>query len=116
MYLNDTFWAGITTISRSESMKAYFDGYVHSNTMLNEFVVHYDKAVHAWREAEEKEDFVTMNTTVTLSGTHPIEVTADCYTRRIFKKFQAELIASNNCTHETLNKDTCGGWYRVGRV
>lgn len=43
-YLNDIFWAGMTT-TRSESMNAYFNGYVHSNTMLDEFVVQYDKAL-----------------------------------------------------------------------
>lgn len=49
---------------RSESCNAYFDEYAHSNTMLTDLVVQYDKAlVH--REAEEKEDFQTMNTQVT---------------------------------------------------
>lgn len=27
-----------------------------------------------------------------------------------------EFVASNNSIHETLNKDSCRGWYRVGRV
>lgn len=30
---------GMTMTCRSESMNTYLDGYVHSNTMLNEFVV-----------------------------------------------------------------------------
>lgn len=30
-YLNNTFLVGMFTISRRESMNAYFDGYVHSN-------------------------------------------------------------------------------------
>lgn len=85
--------------------------------MLNEFVVQYDKAVQTRRESEEREDFQTMNTQATLSGRHPIEKAAgDRYTRRVFRKFQAEFIASNNCTHATLNKDGCSGWYRVGHV
>lgn len=113
-YLNDTFWTGMSTTGRSESINAYFDGYVNSNTMLNEFVVQYDKAIRTRRESE---DFQTMNTQATLSGRHPIEKAAgDRYTRRVFRKFQAEFIASNNCTHTTLNKDGCSGWYRVGHV
>lgn len=36
-------------------MNAYFEGYVHSNTTLNEFVVQYDKAVYTQRDAKEKE-------------------------------------------------------------
>lgn len=68
------------------------------------------KAVDALCEAEEKEDFVAMNTTVTLSGSHPIEeIAEEHYKRRVFKKFQAEFIACNNCMHETLHKETCGG-------
>lgn len=50
-FLNDIFWAGMTTTGRSESMNAFFDGYVHSNTMLNEFVTQYDKAARARRQA-----------------------------------------------------------------
>lgn len=73
MLSNDTFWAGMTMTCRSESMNTYLDGYVHSNTMLNEFVVQYDKSVHAWQEDEEKEEIQTINTTPNLSVTHSIE-------------------------------------------
>lgn len=53
----------------------------------------------------------------TLTGTHPVEkVVGDRYTRRVFKKFRAKFIASNNCMHESLKKDTCGGRHRVGYV
>lgn len=44
-YLNDIFWGGMTITGRNESMDAYFDVYVHSNIMLNEFIDQYDKAV-----------------------------------------------------------------------
>lgn len=58
-----------------------------------------------------------MNTLAILSGTHPIEkVTGERYIRRIFKKFQTEFVASNNCIHETLRKDNGNGWCRVGCV
>lgn len=56
-YLNHVFQAEMTTTERSESMNAYFDCYVNSNTMLNEFVVQYDKTITACRAAEEREDF-----------------------------------------------------------
>lgn len=38
-------------------MNAYFDGYVYSNTMMNKFVVQYDKAMIA-HAAKEREDFM----------------------------------------------------------
>lgn len=40
---------------------------------MNEFVVQYDKVVTARREAEEGEDFLTMNTHASLSGIHPVK-------------------------------------------
>jgi hypothetical protein len=42
--MKDTFWAGMNTTQRSESMNAFFDGYVHSRTTLKEFVDEYDNA------------------------------------------------------------------------
>lgn len=38
-------------------MNAYFDRYVHSNVMMNDSVVYYNKIVHTYQEAKEKEDF-----------------------------------------------------------
>lgn len=75
-YLNYTFQVGMTTTKNSESMNVYFDRYMQSNTMLNDFVVQYDKAVHTRRAVEEKKDFQTMNRHATLSGTHPIDKVA----------------------------------------
>lgn len=58
-----------------------------------------------------------MNMQATLSETHPIQkVPGDRYTRCVLIKFQAEFSQSNNCIHETLNKDTYGGGYQLGRV
>ncbi|XP_057512826.1 protein FAR-RED IMPAIRED RESPONSE 1-like [Actinidia eriantha] len=33
-YLKDVFWAGMSSTQRSESINAYFDGYIHSKTTL----------------------------------------------------------------------------------
>ncbi|XP_042972714.1 protein FAR1-RELATED SEQUENCE 5-like [Carya illinoinensis] len=38
VFLKETFWAGMSTTQCSESMNAFFDGYVHSKTNLKEFV------------------------------------------------------------------------------
>lgn len=37
-YLNCFFIAGMTTIGRSESINAYFDGFVNANAHLFEFI------------------------------------------------------------------------------
>ncbi|CAI9286766.1 unnamed protein product [Lactuca saligna] len=106
------------TSGRSESIHSFFDGFVNSKTILNEFVVQYDKAVESRRAVEEDEDFKTMNSKPILSSVHPIEAKAgECYTKNIFDIFKKEWIeATQNLTHETLSKCTKEIKYRVGQV
>nr|GEW68209.1 hypothetical protein [Tanacetum cinerariifolium] len=96
----------------------FFDGFVNSKTMLNEFVIQYDKAVEARRAAEEDEDFKTMNSMLVLSSIHSIEAKACAsYTRKMFEAFKKELVeATNNLTRETLSKNCDEIKYRVGQV
>ncbi|KAJ9564552.1 hypothetical protein OSB04_000518 [Centaurea solstitialis] len=117
-FLKDVFLAGMTTSGRSESIHSFFDGYVNSRTMLNQFVIQYDRAVDCRRAAEEDEDFKTMNSMPILSSIHPIEAKAGkFYTRKIFELFKKEWNeATNNLTHETLSKSAEESSYRVGQV
>ncbi|KAK2986172.1 hypothetical protein RJ640_006207, partial [Escallonia rubra] len=116
-FLNDTFFAGMTTSGRSESIHSFFDGYVNSNTMLNEFVMKYDKAVYNRRNAEEDEDFKTMTSKAVLSSDHPIERKAgDCYTRSLFEIFKKEWNTSVSCSHTTWSKEPNVTKYRVGLI
>ncbi|XP_023731549.1 protein FAR1-RELATED SEQUENCE 5-like [Lactuca sativa] len=117
-FLKDIFFAGMTTIGRSESINSFFNGFVNSRTMLNEFVVQYDKAVESRRAAEEDEDFKTMNSRPVLSSVHPIEAKAgQRYTRKMFDTFKKEWTeAITNLTHETLIKTIEESTYRVGQL
>ncbi|XP_023734200.1 protein FAR1-RELATED SEQUENCE 5-like [Lactuca sativa] len=117
-FLKDVFFAGMTTSGRSESIHSFFDGFVNSKTMLNEFVLQYDKAVDSRRAAEEDEDFKTMNSSPILSSVHPIEAkVGHFYTRKMFEVFKKEWIEANcNLTHETLSKTTKEIKYRVGQL
>nr|KYP41146.1 Protein FAR1-RELATED SEQUENCE 6 [Cajanus cajan] len=45
VYVKSIFWAGMSTTQRSESMNAFFDGYVNSKTSLAQFVEQYDSAL-----------------------------------------------------------------------
>ncbi|XP_041020467.1 protein FAR1-RELATED SEQUENCE 5-like [Juglans microcarpa x Juglans regia] len=45
VYLKNVFWAGMSMTQWSESMNAFFDGYVHSSTTLKEFVDQFDNAL-----------------------------------------------------------------------
>ncbi|XP_061352945.1 protein FAR1-RELATED SEQUENCE 5-like [Gastrolobium bilobum] len=114
-YLKDTFFAGMTTSGRSESMNSFFDGYVNSNTMLNDFVIQYDKAIKSRRDAEEDEDFKTINTKAILETAHPIEATAgERYTRKMFEIFKKEWkVAIGDYFHEKISTDNKCTKYRV---
>ncbi|XP_061359485.1 protein FAR1-RELATED SEQUENCE 5-like [Gastrolobium bilobum] len=115
-YLKDTFWAGMTTSGRSESINAFFDGYVNSNTMLNDFVTQYDKAIKCRRDAEEDEDFKTRNTKAILETSFQIEAIAgERYTRKIFNIFKKEWMAAVlDFEHEKISMDENHSRYWVG--
>ncbi|XP_022852764.1 protein FAR1-RELATED SEQUENCE 5-like [Olea europaea var. sylvestris] len=56
-YLKTTFWASMSTTQRSESMNAFFDGYVHSKTSLKQFVEQDERALRSKVEKEFQADF-----------------------------------------------------------
>ncbi|KAI8536262.1 hypothetical protein RHMOL_Rhmol10G0243100 [Rhododendron molle] len=60
-FLNDIFWAGMSSTQRSESMNSYFDGYIHSNTTLKEFVEQYDNALRKKVQKEEEAHARSLN-------------------------------------------------------
>nr|KAJ0188143.1 hypothetical protein LSAT_V11C900487820 [Lactuca sativa] len=117
-FLKDTFFAGMTTTGQSESINSFSDGFFNSRTMLNEFVVRYDKVVESLRVAEEDEDFKIMSSRSVLSSVHPIEAKAgQWYIRKIFDNFKKEWTeAITNLTLETIGKTTEESTYRVGQL
>ncbi|XP_058185717.1 protein FAR-RED IMPAIRED RESPONSE 1-like [Rhododendron vialii] len=53
-YLNDMFWAGMSSTQRSENINMYFDGYVHSKMTLKQFVGQYENALGNKVESENQ--------------------------------------------------------------
>jgi len=49
-FLRKYFWVGMSTTQRSESIHAFFDGYINSTTSLNQFVKQYDNAFRSRAE------------------------------------------------------------------
>ena len=83
---------------RSESMNAFFDGYVHSKTTLKQFVEQYENALRYKVEKETRADadsFLKQIPTVTnyLMEKQIQEV----YTLSKFKEFQVELAGKIYC-------------------
>ena len=55
-YLKDNFWAVMSTIQRSESMNAFFDGVVNLKTNLKQFVKQYENVLRRKAELEWQAD------------------------------------------------------------
>ncbi|KAF5462934.1 hypothetical protein F2P56_018897 [Juglans regia] len=72
-YVRDTFWAGMSTTQRSESMNAFFDDYVNSKTTLKQFVDQYDSALRRKVENEAIADFNSFNTEISCISRYPFE-------------------------------------------
>ncbi|XP_076926938.1 protein FAR1-RELATED SEQUENCE 5-like [Bidens hawaiensis] len=108
----------MTSNGISEGVHSYFDGYVNSKIMLNEFVKQYDKVVEARMAVEEDEDFRTMDSHPNLSSVNPIEAKAGArYTKNIFDLFKKEWTeATLNLTHETITKSLKEIKYKVGQL
>ncbi|XP_047973774.1 protein FAR1-RELATED SEQUENCE 5 [Salvia hispanica] len=95
VYLRDTFFAEMSVTQRSDSMNSYFDGYVNASTNLNQFFKLYEKALESRHEKEVKADFDTMNASPVLKTPSPMEKqVSEFYTRKIFARFQEELVST----------------------
>lgn len=115
-YFMDTFTAGSTSTQRSESINAFFDGYVNATTPLNDFVKQYDNALTARRKAEKDEDFRTLNSKPVYVSDLAIEIQAgESYTRKIFSIFQNEFTSSISYFKEKVSKNGDVVEYMIGK-
>ncbi|KAL0436342.1 UNVERIFIED_CONTAM: protein FAR1-RELATED SEQUENCE 5 [Sesamum radiatum] len=116
VYLHDTFFAEMSITQRSDSMNSYFDGYVNASTNLNQFFKLYEKALESRHEKEVKADFDTMNTSAVLKTPSPMEKQAsDFYTRKIFIRFQEELVSTLTFMASKVEDDGEVTTYRVAK-
>ncbi|XP_042939528.1 protein FAR1-RELATED SEQUENCE 5-like [Carya illinoinensis] len=93
VFLKEHFWAGMSTTQRSESMNAFFDGYVHSKTNLKEFVDQFDNALKRKIENENQAEFLSFSGTIPCVSRSPIEKKFQLlYTNAKFKEVQQQVI------------------------
>ncbi|KAL6527188.1 hypothetical protein OROGR_016278 [Orobanche gracilis] len=94
-YVRNNFCAGMSTTQRSESMNKFFKDFLNSSTPLSKFVTQYDKALDARYNKEREKIFKTMNSKPILRTLYPMEKEVSIsYTRKLFRKFQDELVGS----------------------
>ncbi|XAR73650.1 hypothetical protein NMG60_11007690 [Bertholletia excelsa] len=116
VYLRDTFFAEMSITQRSDSMNSYFDGYVNASTTLQLFVKQYEKALESRYEKEVKADYDTLNTDPVLKTPSPMEKqAAAAYTRKLFMKFQEELVETLTFLATKVEDEQATTTYRVAK-
>ncbi|KNA22826.1 hypothetical protein SOVF_030350 [Spinacia oleracea] len=92
VYMRDTFF-GEHCVEGNEGRNIYFDGFITADTTLQVLIQDYEKAVGCWHEKELRAEDDTSNTMPLLKTPSPMEKqAANVYTRKIFMKFQEELV------------------------
>ncbi|KAL5821714.1 hypothetical protein ACOSQ3_023596 [Xanthoceras sorbifolium] len=88
-YMRNTFFAGMSTTQRSESINSFFDKYVNKKTSLKEFIEQYKVALRDREEKEAHANFKTWHKEPVLKSPSPFEKQmSTIYTHEVFKKFQ----------------------------
>ncbi|KAK0576123.1 hypothetical protein LWI29_012259 [Acer saccharum] len=92
-FLRNTFFGGLRSTQRSESINYFLNQFLHRRLKLYEFMSHINRAMSRLRNNEMKDDFDTINE-------HPVLVThllqlekhdAEVYTRNIFAWVRDEI-------------------------
>ncbi|XP_057975598.1 protein FAR1-RELATED SEQUENCE 5-like isoform X2 [Malania oleifera] len=93
VYLRGTFFGEMSITQESDNINAFFDGYVNASTNVQALVKQYEKAIATRHEKEVMADYDTINTAPVLKTPSPMEKqAAKHFTKRIFMKFQEELV------------------------
>ncbi|GFP93766.1 protein far1-related sequence 9 [Phtheirospermum japonicum] len=88
VFLRDVFFGEL-----SPTVSFFFDGFFSTSTTIQMLIKQYEKAVSCMQENESKDDFETSNATPVLNTPSPMEnQAANLYTKRVFLKFQGELV------------------------
>jgi hypothetical protein len=101
---------------RSDSINSYFDGYINASTTLQLFVKQYEKALESRYEKEVKADYDSINTAPVLKTPSPMEKqVAELYSRKLFLKFQEELVETLTFLATKVVDDGAITTYRVAK-
>lgn len=94
VYMRDTFFAEVmSTADGDDGRTLFFDGFINAATTMQLLIKQHEKAISSWHEKELQADDDTINTMPVLKTPSPMEKqAANLYTRKIFMKFQEELV------------------------
>ncbi|RDX60795.1 Protein FAR1-RELATED SEQUENCE 3, partial [Mucuna pruriens] len=113
-YFRDSFFA---VISLNEGFDgSFFYGFVNQQTTLPMFFRQYEGALERWFEKELESDYETICTTPVLKTPSPMEKqAANHYTRKIFLKFQEELVETFAYTANIIEEGGANSIFRVAK-
>lgn len=93
VFMRETFFGDILSDQDNDAKNTFFNGYVDASTSIQLLIKQYEKALTIWHEKELKADLDSTNTTPVLKTPSPMEKqAANLYTRKVFIKFQEELV------------------------
>lgn len=113
VYFHGTFFAAI---SSNHGVSSFFDGYVNQQTTVPMFFKQYERALEQSLEKEIEADYDTICTTPILKTPSPMEQqAANIYTKKIFGKFQEELVETFVYTANKIEGDGVVCKFRVAK-
>ncbi|XP_047317751.1 protein FAR1-RELATED SEQUENCE 3-like [Impatiens glandulifera] len=114
VYFKNYFFAGISQHQGFQT--SFFDGYINQQTTLPMFFMQYERALECSYEKEIEADYDTICTTPLLRTPSPMEKqAASLFTKRIFSKFQEELVETFVYTANRIEGDATTSTYRVAK-
>ncbi|KAG6629549.1 protein FAR1-RELATED SEQUENCE 3-like [Carya illinoinensis] len=114
VYFRDSFFAVVSPNQGFDG--SFFDGYVNQQTTLPMFFRQYERAIDNSFEKEIEADFDTICTAPVLRTPSPMEKqAANLYTRKIFAKFQEELVETFRYTANRIEGDGAISTFRVAK-
>lgn len=113
VYFRSTFFAAL---SSNQGVGSFFDGYVNQHTTIPLFFKQYERALEHSLEKEIEADYDTICTTPVLKTPSPMEQqAANLYTKKVFAKFQEELVETFVYTANNIEGDGVVSKYRVAK-
>lgn len=113
VYFRGTFFAAL---SSNQGVSSFFDGYVSQQTTIPLFFKQYERALEHSLEKELEADYDTISSTPVLKTPAPMEQqTANLYTKKVFSKFQEELVETFVYTANKIEGDGIVSKYRVAK-
>lgn len=113
VYFHGTFFAAL---SSSQGVSFFFDRYVNQQTTIPLFFQQYERALEHSLEKELEADYDTICTTPILKTPSPMEQqAANLYTKKVFTKFQEELVETFVYTANKIEGDGIVNKFRVAK-